>query len=205
MIYSDYQKNKEIFSELFLMSVQNKMNMNSFTSNLERSKFVNFIENDAYNEETNKSVNDIFFEMTGFKVNKEEHYGIYNDAYWCGFVYFDLFFKTQKPFSYIFLKLPFSKLIDLYKVYHEMDFSSLLDLFKKYEKENTILRLLCKKNKISLTKLSELSDIPKATLSLYNSSDDALYKASFQNIVSIAKVFDAPLNLFIKHININVE
>ena len=81
-----------------------------------------------------------------------------------------------------------------------MDFSSLLEFFTEQEKKATILRLLCNKKNVSLSKLSSSTGINMASLSKYNASDEALYKASFQNIVKIAKSFDSPLDLFVEKI-----
>ena len=68
-------------------------------------------------------------------------FGIYNDAYWCGYSYFELQQRLKKPFSYLFLKLPLSKMMDIYPIFHEMDFSALLEFFEK-EGSNQLLQKL---------------------------------------------------------------
>ena len=191
---------KETFARLFVLAVQNKINFSSFTYQLERSKFINIVESGFYNDYLNKSLTEIFFDITGNKISEDSSYGIFNDAYWCGYSYFELFLRTQKPFSYIFLKLPFERLMEIYSIYHEMDFSSLLTYFNEQEKKFTILRLLCKNKKVSLPELSSLTGINLATLSKYNAGDEFLYKASFQNVVIISNVLDAPINLFIEEL-----
>ena len=87
-------------------------------------------------------------------------------------------------------------MLDMYDVYHEMDFSALLECYNELEKEKTILRALCEEKHVSLSKLSKGTGISVNTLMKYNASDNALYKASFQNIIEIAAFLDAPISLF---------
>ena len=194
---------KEIFARLFVAATNSKMNLFSFTYYLERSKVVSVIEEKSNDELFNKSLTDIFVSVTGHDIENDNSYGVYNDAYWCGSSYFELFLRTGKPFSYLFLKLPLVKMMDIYPIYHEMDISSLVMFFNNLEKEKTILRLLCKNNRCSLPKLSSATGISLSTLSKYNANDAALYKGSFQNIIKIAKFFDAPISLFIERLETN--
>ena len=191
---------RELLARLFVIAFQNRMHPLAFTWCLERSNLIKVIEIGEYDDYFNKSLIYIFSEMTGNKITVDNSFGVFNDAYWCGYMYFELFLRLKKPFSYIFLKLPLPKLIDIYSIYHEMDFSSLLEYFNEQEKKATILRLFCNKKNISLSKLSSATGINMASLSKYNASDEALYKASFQNIVKIAKYFDSPLDLFVEKI-----
>ena len=72
----------------------------------------------------------------------------------------------------------------------------MLERFNELEKEKTILRAICEEKHVSISKLSKGTGISVNTLSKYNASDNALYKASFQNIIEIAAFFDAPISLF---------
>lgn len=189
---------KDLFARLFVLAIQNKINFYSFTHYLERSKFVYKIETSEYDEYFNNDILNIFFDITNNRVETDTSYGIYNDAYWCGYQYFELHKSLHKPFSFIFLKLPLAKMIELYPIYHEMDFSSLLDYFDKVNKRKTILRLLCEQKGCSLTELSDKTGVNKATLSKYNASDDSIYKGSLENIYKIAKYFDYPISLFVR-------
>ncbi len=181
---------------MFVLAVQNKMHLDAFVSSLEKSLFLEKLEDGRYDDYFNKSLEDLFLEVTGGRIKEDASYGIYNDAYWCGHAYFELHERLEKPFPYLFLKLPFSELMDLYPVYHEMDVSSLIDFFQEKEKKKTVLRILCEKRGCSIAKLSQATNIPITTLNKYNASDDALYKASFQNVYDIAYFFDAPTSLF---------
>ena len=197
---NDYEINnvRETFSRLFVLAVMNKMNFSAFTSMLEKSEYVNLIEKNEYNSLFDKPINSLFYEITGFMVSQDDSYGVYNDAYWSGQNYFDLHLKTNKSFSYIFLKLPFDKMMDIYTIFHEMDFTSLVDYFNKRCEEKTIVRLLCEKAKKSLNDISKETLIPLSTLKKYNESDGILYNASFQNISKLVSFFNVNYSLFLK-------
>ncbi len=187
---------KELFARLFVLGISNKINFIAFTKAIERSEFVKKIENGQYDEYFNKSLTQIFFDITNRRIDNDTSFGVFNDAYWCGYSYFELHLKTKRSFSFIFLKLPLSKMMEAYPVYHEMDVSSLIDYFYKLDQEKTILKLLCIENKCSIPKLSSQTGISETTLSKYKASDEALSKASFQAIYKIATYFDAPISLF---------
>lgn len=191
---------KELFSRLFVLAINNKINPDSFINLLMKSVFIKKIEEKQYSDYFNKSIIDIFFDITSYQVDNDNSYGIYNDAYWSGYSYYELYLRLNKPFSFIFLKLPLSKMLDIYPIFHEMDISSLIDYFNKLDKEKTILRLLCEQKRCSLPKLSNITKISVSTLRKYNASDEALYNASFQNIIKISRYFDTPINLFIDKI-----
>ena len=193
----DTRKVKEMFARLFVLAVQNKINLQSFTTNLEKSEFVSKIENDQFSEYYNFSLEKIFFDITNKSIEHDTSFGIYNDAYWCGYSYFEIQQRIKKSFAFIFLKLPFNKLMDLYPIYHEMDISSLLDYFLKKDNETTILRLLCLRKGCSIPELSLKTGISKATLAKYNASDESLRKASFATVNKIVTFFEAPYSLFL--------
>ena len=196
MIDFDIKIVKCTFVRLFVLALGNDMHPTAFTHALEKSEFLQKIEADKYDDYFNKPVLDVFEAVTGNKLSEDNGFGIYNDAYWSAVSYFDLHLKTNKPFSYLFLKLPLEKMLDMYDVYHEMDFSSLLERFNELEKEKTILRALCEEKHVSLSKISKGTGISVNTLMKYNASDNALYKASFQNVIEIATFLEVPLSLF---------
>lgn len=198
---NDLRSMKELFARLFVLAFWNKMNLLSFTAALSKSELIKKLELKEYDDYFNKELTDIFFDITGNRINEDNSYGVYNDAYWCGYSYFELQLRTQKPFTYIFLKLPLTKMVDIYTIYHEMDFSSLLEYFVRIRKEKTILRLLCEQRRTSLTKASYETGIGLATLAKYNADDGALYKASFQNVFRIAEFFGFPISLFVQRIS----
>ena len=190
-------KIREVFSQLFVIAIKNKMNLDSFTFYLERSKLVYSIENDIYNDMIDTSLDYIFHLITNYKVEDIDVDGIYNDAYWAGQSYFDLQQELKIPFSLLFLKLPLSKMLNIYPIYHEMDISSLVSYFISLNKEKTILRILCENKKCSLNDICKKTNIKLSTLKKYNESDSHLYSASFQNINKLVNYFNTTYSLFV--------
>lgn len=184
--------NKDAFSRLFVLCKNNKVNMLSFSLSLAKHDEMSLSE-----EETNLvSIVDLFNEITGLYIEEDDSFGLYNDAYWCGTVYFYLIQKSNKPLAYILWKFPFNELIDCYSTYHEMDYSSIYEVFLKKEKERAILKLLCSQNSISLNKVSKATQININSLERYSMSDEKLYSASFQTIYKLAHYFDVSMSLF---------
>ena len=193
---------KETFCRYFVVAIHNKMNLTAFTDYLASSDYLRNIEKGYLTDLSDISVEEGYHSIVGNNIAKDDSFGIYNDAYWCGYCYFELFLMLRKPFSYLFLKLPLEKMLDLYNVYHEMDISQLVDYFHDKEKEETILRLLCKRYRCSINKLSKATGISVNTLNKYRSSDQSLYNASFQNIYKISVFFKTPISLFVEELHI---
>ena len=187
---------KQTFSRLFVAATEKKMHLSYFTNVLAKSDYVRKIEQAELMEIVNIPFNILYQLLFDDKILEETGYGVFNDAYWSGHSYFELFLLTHRPFSYIFLKLPLEKMLDVYSIFHEMDFSALLQYFKRLETENTILRLLCKEKGVSLNELSQITGISSNTLKKYNASDAALYKASFQHIYKLSRFFNVSISLF---------
>ena len=202
--FSNFFEVQDVFARLFVLAIQNDFHPNAFTYMLERSEFVNYIENGKTNELFDLKIETLFETITSYKIETDTSFGIYNDAYWCGYSYFVIFVRSKKPFSYIFLKLPFSDLLSLYPVYHEMDISSLLEYFQDLAKKKTIIRSLVESNKTSLNKLAKELDISVNTLVKYNIDDKYLYRGSFQTLSKLVNIFNLPYSLFIEETQANL-
>ena len=198
MIDFEINNLREKFSRLFVLAIQHKINLSSFTSLLCKSVFISKIEKGKYDPIFDEPIQKTFSQITGFDIVDENTFGIYNDAYWAGKNYFDLYLETKKSFEYIFLKLPLEEMMNLYSIFHEMDFSSLEMLFQTKMKERSILKALCQKYKCSLNDISKETLIPLPTLKKYSVDDDFLYKAEFQTIAKIKNFFDVGFSLFIE-------
>ena len=95
---------KQTFARLFVIATNRLMNPYAFTSYLADSNYIRKLEEGNIDEISNIPVSNAFFDITNESINEDSSYGIYNDAYWCGHCYFELFLQTHKPFSYLFLK-----------------------------------------------------------------------------------------------------
>ena len=197
MIDYDLVNVREVFGKIFVLAVNNKINLAAFENMLVKSNFVKSIEQNEYDNIFYDSLEKIFVSITSKSVN-DTSYGVYNDAYWAGVSYFDLHYKLNKSFSYLFLKVPIEKMLNLYPVYHEMDFSSLLEEFEHIANQKTILQLLCKRKGVLLPKVAKSIGVSASTLVKYMYSDNSLYKASFQTAIKLVNYFEVPVNLFVE-------
>lgn len=183
---------EEYFSRLFVLCKLHKINMRSFTIALLTYKNIEI----SFEYSEIKSLCDLFNDITNIHITKDESFGIYDDAYWCGKAYCFINEKTKKPLNYILLKMPFDKLINYYHLYHEMDYSQILDVFLEESRKHSILSLLCDIKGYSLPHISKISGISLSTLKKYSSDDKYLYKASFNKIYSLLNVFDVDPSIF---------
>ena len=194
---SRYFDVEELFCDLFSLAGHYQIKKDLFTRAIENHSFINDIEKGDYRhayeyspiEVINESLSSCFEDVQGSEVN---------DYYWVGKCYFYIQSETHKSFSYIFLKLPFEELYELFYPYHESDISHILDMFLEKEKEHTIIELLCKRRKISSQYLSKETGIPVSTIRKYRQKDEYLFKASFSNIYLLTQFFSVPETLFLE-------
>lgn len=198
--FNRYFDVEDMFCSLFVLAGQHHIKPDVFTRSLESHRFIKAIETGDYRHAYDESLLDIFNDTSSLFLSSNTANNIWNEYYWVGKCYFYINDKTHKAFSYIFLKLPFKKLLDMYNPYHETDLGNILDIFLEKEKEITILEALVKRRKISLTLLSKEVDIAITTLRKYKNNDEYLYKASFINIYKLASYFNVPETLFLKEV-----
>lgn len=188
------------FARIYVLAIEQRINLDLINEVLARSSLIANIERDNYSELYNNSIVSLvryYFDCVPFE---DDSLYKFNNAYWCGFVYMNIFYQYHKPFSYIFLKLPLKKLIDMYDVYHEMDIIAIYEIFEELSKQKTILQLLLEKHKINNKKLAKLSGVKNSTIVHMKQKDDYLYAGSFANVHRIALALNEPDNLFLKNI-----
>ena len=191
---------EDMFCNLFVLAGKCEIKKDVFTRSLESHIFCLSIEKRDYSHAYEMSVLEVFNEALDNCLSSNDYENVVDDYYWVGKCYFYIQSMTHKSFSYIFLKLPFEKLYKMYNPYHEVDFGNILDMFFEFEKEETIIKLLCKRRNITLTYVSKKTSIPISTLRKYRLSDEHLYKASFYYIYLLTNFFVVPETLFLKEI-----
>lgn len=186
------------FARIFVLAIEQRINLDLINEVLARSSLITNIEKDNYSELVNNTIAGLvkyYFDCVPFE---DDSLYKYNNAYWCGFVYMNIYYKYHKPFSYIFLKLPLRKLIDMYDVYHEMDIGAVYEIFEEISKQKTILQLLLEKHKINNKKLAKMSKVKISTIVHMKQNDEHLYAGSFANVHKIALALNEPDNLFLE-------
>lgn len=132
-------------------------------------------------------------------------FGLFNSCfYWVSEVYVRLFIKYKKSFSYLFLLLPLRKCVELFELYHQMDFKETYDLFENIMNKTKILPSLIKKNNLTMHSLSEVAKINYNSIDAYCRSDEKLFGASYKTMISLSKVLNVNLNIFLKEIDIDI-
>ena len=195
---SRYFDVEDMFCNLFALAGNYRIKKDLFTRSIENHPFIVDIEKGDYQHAYERSLLDVFDDSLEFCLASNELENVVNDYYWVGKCYFYIQSETHKSFSYIFLKLPFEELYELFYPYHESDISHILDMFLEKEKEHTIIELLCKRRKISSQYLSKETGIPVSTLRKYRQKDEYLFKASFINIYLLTQFFSVPETLFLE-------
>ena len=197
---SRYFDVEDMFCNLFVLAGEYGIKKEIFTRSIEKHNFVLSIEKGDYRHAYEESVVDVFNDSLSFCLSSNDYENEWNEYYWVGKCYFYIQSETHKSFAYIFMKLPFDTLLNMFNPYHEKDLGHMLDYFYEKEKEVTILEMLCKRRKISIASLSKDVNIAESTLTKYRKSDEYLYKASFANIYILSQYFNCPETLFLEKI-----
>lgn len=196
--YSRYFDVEDMFCNLFVLAGEYGVKQEVFTRSIEKHNFLLCIEKGDYKHAYDESLLSVFNDSLSFCLSDNDCENKWNNYYWVGKCYFYIQSETHKSFSYIFMKLPFEQLLNMFVPYHETDMSHILDFFYEKEKEHTIIELLCKRRKISSQYLSKETGIPVSTLRKYRQKDEYLLKASFSNIYLLAQFFSVPETLFLE-------
>ncbi|MBP3890753.1 MAG: helix-turn-helix transcriptional regulator [Solobacterium sp.] len=184
-------------SRVIALATHHRFHLRAITEILSNSEFLKEVEQNDYSMMMEHTPVKLFTSM--FEIETEERLdGVYNDAYWCGYVYAKLFYHFKKPFGYLFLIMPLEELLDYYPVYHEMDISALISLFEEKENSDTLLSSLLKRKKMSVRELSEKTGISTNSLTYYKKSNAHLYKGSFMAIKKIARALNVNDNTFLE-------
>ena len=112
-------------------------------------------------------------------------------AYWAGWVlaYYQWF--TAKRFKDIFLRIPLTEILAMYKVYHEMDITNFVeDMNKRYDSVvfETKLKTIREARQLSQNELAILSGVKKRSIQLYEQKVNDIDKAQAQTLYKISRV-----------------
>lgn len=200
---NDIDKIKALFSAIFFFGLSHDYSPEFIEKQIVNASFVASLEtrNDSsflYRQTLLSSLREVYPLS-----NEELEESIRNTnalCLWLGEAYVRLFFAFHKSFAFLFLYFPLSLGIRSFHVYHEMDFGQLCSYFQQRTEEKTLIDLLLTKANLNYEQLSLLSGIKKATLLNYSRNNDSLFAASHHNVFLLSKVFDVPMNAFVKNI-----
>ena len=152
----DYQYEQrfiDYLGRIISLAVYKKVNLEVITNRLENSEFLKEIENNNYSMIMNYTAEELFSMIYEIKDNDVNSYLNYDDAYWCGYVYANIYYEFNDTFPFIFLMMPLKDLLDKYNVYHEMDISAIYEVFVERSSEKTLLAKVLEKKKMNFYKI----------------------------------------------------
>lgn len=202
--YQYKQRFTDYLGRIISIAVKRKIVFQVITQKLSDSDLLKEIENGDYFLILNYTPEELFSKIFDMDPVVETSYFKYDDAYWCGYIYANIFYRYDKNFPYIFLILPLEELLDMYPLYHEMDISSLFNYYDELEKKETLLSRLLKYRQIKATKLSILTGISFETIKYYKKNNQNIYNANFNTIKKIAIVLNIDDRIFLEN-NFHIE
>ena len=111
--------------------------------------------------------------------------------YWAGWALAEYQWFSGRRFKDIFERIPLSKVIDMYSVYHEMDISQFIDSMEKFY-NGTILETKLKRIRenrgISQSELAKLSGVKLRSIQMYEQKVNDIDKAQGHTLYKISRV-----------------
>ncbi|MCR4911294.1 MAG: hypothetical protein K5925_02060 [Bacilli bacterium] len=198
--YYDKSLIVELFEHIFSIALTRRMNPKALEHLISNSRIANDLEkgdssflNDCYKP---KLIEDLF----KAKLTKEEWESHYDICLWVSMMYVSLLFKYKKSFEYLFLYISIEEMHDKFYLYHEMDITQLYSYFEMKVNKKTLLSSLMKKHHYSSSSLSVASGISVNTIEKYCKSDEALYRASYENIYMLSHLLHVKSNIFARQL-----
>lgn len=110
--------------------------------------------------------------------------------YWAGWALAEYQWTTAKRFKDIFNRIPLSKVISMYKIYHEMDISRFIESMDKIYDETVLetkLRRIRESRQVSQSELSKMSGVPLRSIQLYEQRVNNIDRAQAQTVYKLAR------------------
>ncbi len=111
--------------------------------------------------------------------------------YWAGWALAEYQWYTGRRFKDIFRRIPLSKIIEMYTVYHEMDISCFIEdmgaMYKDAEGDSNLKRIRESRG-LSQTELAEQSGVNVRNIKTYEQRDNNIDKAQAQTLYKLSCV-----------------
>ena len=193
----------EFFWSVFSIGLKRQFHPLALESYITQSKIVNAIEKDDFtilDRYSKKYLIDDLFRNSSFEKGCTD---LYDECLWVSMMYVYLFLRYKKSFEYLFLYIPIEEMFDKFHLYHEMSNTQLFGYFERKVSKKTLLSSLLKKNHFSASSFSVASGISINTIEKYSKSDEALYKASYENIYIMSHLLHVKSNIFVRKLFIS--
>lgn len=111
--------------------------------------------------------------------------------YWAGWALAEYQWYSGRSFRDIFAKIPLSKIISMYKLYHEMDISQFIDAMEQMYEETfleTKLKTIRENRGLSQIELARLSGVNFRSIQMYEQRVNDIDKAQGHTLFKLARV-----------------
>ena len=111
--------------------------------------------------------------------------------YWAGWALAQYQWYTGRRFKAIFNKIPMTKIIDMYSVYHEMDISKFIeDMEKKYKsvESESKLKTIRDNRGLSQSELASQSGVNLRSIQMYEQKVNNIDKAQGHTLYKLSRV-----------------
>lgn len=111
--------------------------------------------------------------------------------YWAGWAVAEYQWYTGRRFKDIFERIPLTKIISMYSVYHEMDISSFIDTMEEFYrsvKNDSNLKRIRENRGLSQTELAQQSGVNLRNIQMYEQKVNNVDKAQAQILYKLSRV-----------------
>lgn len=111
--------------------------------------------------------------------------------YWAGWALAEYQWFSGHRFTDIFERVPLSKIISMYPVYHEMDISQFIDTMEKFYYDailETKLKQIRESRGISQSELAKLSGVKLRSIQMYEQKVNDIDKAQCHTLYKLSRV-----------------
>lgn len=115
----------------------------------------------------------------------------YSPEYWSGWALAEYQWFTGRRFKDIFERIPLSKIINMYTVYHEMDITNFIDTMEEFyttAQGDCKLKRIRESRGLSQTELAELSGINVRNIQMYEQRVNDIDKAQAHTLYKLSRV-----------------
>ena len=115
----------------------------------------------------------------------------YSPEYWAGWALAEYQWFTGRRFKDIFERIPLTKIINMYTVYHEMDITNFIDTMEEFyttAQGDCKLKRIRESRGLSQTELAELSGINVRNIQMYEQRVNDIDKAQAHTLYKLSRV-----------------
>ena len=124
-----------------------------------------------------------------------------NAYYWAGLSIMDIMANYKVPLKRILIVMPLREIVTCFNPFHEMDPIQFCEYYLKKEDSCSILKILRKEKRLSLSDISNLTEIKLTLLKILDTSNASLMATSFRNLNRLSELFSVSLDVFKKESN----